>query len=319
MPTFLTTPKMPPELAARIEARVTGRKKGPAATTFAPRIPISVLLPAVAILLVVGIAVMSNWSTRRETARTRSELMTSIQQARASLAPEASYFLPVVESWVVRLAGPYEGDLVSDQVRLSGGLRAQLKRPVVYVRGPLTDLARSDQIPMAANASMKDSLLLCLLDPPSSTTEDEVLAKVRGANFTLLAPNIRRLHEAEAGLGVLRPSWEDRVGAAPDRKALASLQRDFTRAPIEDGKLAASAEVLVVAIDEPPEGEVRGAAADHPHAVRLGIVDLRSDTVLVRLRRPTNPSAVGAEARTAFGRAVAGCQTGVQLQDAAKE
>jgi hypothetical protein len=318
MPTFLTTPKMPPELAARIEASVRGKKKG-VAKMFAPSLPISVLLPVVAIVVVVGLAVMNTWSTRRETESMRRELTTSIHEARASLAPEASDFLPVAESWIVRLAGPYEGDMVSEQVRHSGGIRTQLKRPVVYFRGSLTDLARSDQIPMAAGASMKDSLLLCLLEPPSSTTEKEVLAKVRGENFTLFAPNIRRLHEAEAGLAVLRPSWEYRVQAAADRKALASLQRDFARAPMQDGKLAASAEVLVVAIDEPPEGEVRGAAADRPHVVRLGIVDLRSDTVLVRLRRPTNPSAVGDEARPAFGRAVAGCQTAVQMQDAAKE
>ena len=97
--------------------------------------------------------------------------------------------------------------------------------------------------------------------------------------------NIRRLWDAEAGLPLLSPQWAARVEAAPPGD-LAKLRKEFDRAPIDRAKLAARAGYLLVAMDEPPDGggptKLDGERA---HWVRVGLVDLSSETILLSMRK----------------------------------
>jgi len=126
------------------------------------------------------------------------------------MPPECADFLPKVESWITRLAGPYGGDLVTEQIHSSSALQAQMARNGLYVRGPTAKLAKAENFPEIASSSVKDSFLLCMLEPPESRSDKTVLSKVRGVNFAGVAPNIRRFYEAEIGLAVLQPWWETR-------------------------------------------------------------------------------------------------------------
>jgi hypothetical protein len=129
--------------------------------------------------------------------------------------------------------------------------------------------------------------------------------------------NVRRLHEAAAGLPVLLPPWAARVRQARDLPELQGLRRELERAPMAAAKQAARAEVLLVALDEPGDGkgptELDG---ERPHQVRVALVDLKSDRVLLRVRRQVDPSWISATARSEYAGGLDACALGYDLRSA---
>jgi hypothetical protein len=279
------------------------------------------LLPVTAVLVVVGLMMLSRWMAHRELEEARNELLQRLAGARASLPADAAHFLPSVQSWVARMAGPYEADAVSDELQKPGALQARLSRPGLFVRGNQSKLERSDQLIEAASGSAKDAVLLCMSDPPESRAEKAMLQKIQGANFAAVLPSVRRLYDAEAGLGPLQPAWEAKLRAASELKAVRNLNSEWLRAPLEDGKQAARAELLVVVVDEAPEVEPNADPADgrrpeeRPHAIRMGIVDLRAQAVLLRLRRSVDPGSYTTKMRAAHARAITGCIIAMEVRD----
>jgi hypothetical protein len=198
-----------------------------------------------------------------------------------------------------------------------------LARPAVYVRGPLSALASTQRIADAASSSMKDPLLVCLLDPPAARTEKALLAKVREVYGTALAttpqaPNVSRFAAAEAGLPFLLPPWAGRVRAAQDPEEIEKLDHELSRAPVEEAKRAVKADVLVAAMDEPGDGsgptELDGERA---HFVRVGIVDLAADKVLLRVRKHVEPSWISEAKRPQYAAGLDGCGLAMDVRDTA--
>ena len=222
------------------------------------------------------------------------------------------------------MAGAWEGDIVNDELRKPGALESRLSRPSLFVRGDLHKLSKPDQLMEAAVGSVKDAVLLCLSDPPDSREDKAVLQKIRGANFAAVLPSVRRFYDAEAGLRLLQPWWEAHVRSASELKVLQNLQAEWTRAPLEDGRLAANSELLLVVVNEPPEFEPNAEKWDgrrpeeRPHALRMGLVDLRAQTVLLRLRRKLDPSTFAPAMRAAHARAITGCLLAMDVRDAVK-
>ena len=143
-----------------------------------------------------------------------------------------------MESWLERSSGPYDGDLVADELRHPGALAALLSRPAVYVRGPLDAFHSSTVILAAAAASLKDPLLVCLIEPPSSRAEKVLFEKVRAAysrGAEQHTPNVLRLYEAEVGLPFLLPPWADKVREARTVEEIADLRRDLRARPDRGG------------------------------------------------------------------------------------
>jgi len=323
MATFLTTSKMHPELAARIEASVRGKQYTPGATKRLP--PRLVSLARAALVLVVGLAVYTVVSGRRhdraELERTRNALLDAVGAQSAWLSPEDKGAVTRAESWLMRSAGDYEGDLVTAELRAPGALAAVLARPAIYVRGPLGSFRSPALIADAAASSAKDSLLLCLIEPPASHVEKVMFDKVRlayggGTAVEERTSNVRRLHEAIVGLPLLLPPWSERVRAAPDGAELARLKRELERAPVARAKQAVRAEVLVAALDEPSDGggptELDGERA---HAVRIVLVDLASEKILLRTKKLVDPTWISLAKKSTYATGLDSCGLALDVHE----
>jgi hypothetical protein len=322
MATFLTTRKMDPALAARIEASVRGRDRKAAGATLPPRLVAVVRFAVIlaAVIMTCSFAIARRHE-RKEIDGTKAALLATVHGKAATLTAEDRGAVGRMESWLVRFSGPYEGDLVADELRSSGAFAALLARPSVYVRGPVAMFADPIKIAETAAASAKDSLLLCLLEPPASRLEKVMLPEVRiayGRGVTLEehTARVRRLHEAEVGLPFLHPRWSERVVNAEDPNELVRLRRDFEKAPIEAAKQAVRAGVLVFAMDEPGDGagptELDGERA---HAVRIGIVDLAAARPLLRLRKLVDPTWISLAKKSELASGLDGCGLALDVHE----
>jgi hypothetical protein len=297
MPTSLTNSRMDPALAARVEASVTGRRTAPGA---APRVRRMISLARLVLVLTAAFAIYSAVTTRQkartELAQKRLELLEIVQMHAAGVSPTDRGAVTRAEAWLRRLSGAYEGDLVPSELRADGALTAVLARPAIYVRGPIDAFRSPEDIASAAAASAKDALLLCLMHPPAARTERVLLEKVRvayagGPSMEEQTANVRRLDEAIVGLPFLQPEWSERVRTVEDAAELARMKRELEHAPIARAKQAAAAKLLVVAIDE--RGDGKGPTeldGERPHDVRIALVDLAAAKILLRVRKPVDPS-----------------------------
>lgn len=310
MGTFLTTAKMSPALAQRVETSVSGRKGNAALVR---RV---IAMARVAIVATVAVAIYSvvghRRQERRELEADRARLLERVSAASAGLGLSEKEAVARTEPWLVRLAGPYEGDLVSEELRSAPAFRARLREPAVYLRGPLVSLRSAEGIAAAAAASAKDAVLYCLFDPPSARTEVAVLEKARVGRTTAAmeetTPDVRRFDDAVLGLPFLLPDWSDRVRAAEDGAALVRLRHAFDRAPIDRAKKAATAALLIVAIDE--EGDGKGPTeldGERPHDIRLVLVDTRTGRDVFRFRRHVDPAWISKERRPTHSASLDGC------------
>ena len=327
MASFLTTPKMDPALAARIEASVRGRHRLTAAgATMPPR-----LVAVLRFAFVLGVVVLTCWfaiarrQDRREIDGTKAALLASVHGRAATLTAEDRGAVARMESWLVRFSGPYEGDLVADELRAPGAITALLARPSVYVRGPIAMFAEPATVAKVAAMSAKDALLLCLLEPPDSHVEKTMLSTVRiaygrGATMEEHTPKVRRLHDAEVGLPFLLPAWSERVLVAEDPNELLRLRRDFEKAPIEAAKEAVRAGLLLFVMDEQGDGagptELDGERA---HAVRVGIIDLAAARTVLRLRKLVDPTWISLAKKSEFASGLDGCGLALDVHESVRK
>ena len=132
--------------------------------------------------------------------------------------------------------------------------------------------------------------------------------------------HVRRLEEAQLGLPFLTPAWQRDVESTTTRADLERMRVAFERAPIQAAKRAAKAKFLLFAMDEPGVGpgptELDGERA---HPVRVGLVDLSSSKVLLRLRRMVDPSWISAAERAEYSRGLDSCKLALDVHDSVKE
>lgn len=325
MASFLTTSRMDPALAARIEASVRGRKRKPGGPLLSPRLVALVRVGIVLAIAFVGYSVAgARRRDRLEIDKARSSLLDAVRVQSTSLTPEEKTSVVRADSWLVRFTGTYEGDLVADELHAPGALKTTLGRPAIYVRGQLGSFVNPARIAEAAQTSAKDALLLCLMEPPTGKGEKVLLGAVRiayagGATMEEHTPNVRRLHEAIVGLPLLMPEWSERVQRSEDPSELAKFRRELDRAPIDRAKQAARASVLVVAMDEPSDGggptELDGERA---HAIRIGIVDLASSKVLLRMRKLVDPSWISLAKKSEYAIGLDSCGLAFDVAEAVR-
>lgn len=319
MATFLTTSKMDPALAARIDASVRGRRKRPG-STIAPRV-VAVLRVAAfgAIVALVGWFVTTRSHERRDVEQARATLLDDVRQKSASLTRYDNECVTRATSWLVGFAASDEIDFVGEELRAPGAFDAILARPVVYVRGAIGAFSSTAGIVDAASASTKDPFVLCLAQPPSSRTEKLFLAKVRtayagGVPVESATENVRRLYDAIAGLPLLQPPWSARVQAAQEMSELEKLRRQLDRAPVEKAKQAAKAGLLLFAMDELGDGPTE-LDGERRHGVRVGLVDMTSSKVLLRLRKIVDPKWISIALRPEFSAGLDGCALAIDVHE----
>lgn len=321
MATFLTNAKMAPALAARIETSVRGRRSGSGGTVALRRF-VSGFRLVLLVFVVAAIASVVRMRHRNkvELERARDALLSRIHAQAGLLAPEDRRAIARIEPWLVRGSGPYEGDVIADELRDPSALASVLSRPLVYVRGPTTDFDGRAGIATTAATSLKDAFLLCLIEPPASRTESALLAKVHGAyaggaRMESRTSNVRRLHDAEAGLPFLQPSWEAQVRAEADLAELSRLNRAFTTAPTERALTAARARLLLYAMDD--SGDRSGVSeldGERPHDVRIGLVELGAGRVLLRLRKHVDPSWISIPNRPEYASGLDSCALALDVR-----
>lgn len=321
MATFLTNAKMAPALAARIEASVRGRRGGHSGTVALRRFVSGFRLVLLVSVIATSVSLIRmRHRNKVELERARDALLARIHTQTGSLAPEDRKALARIEPWLVRASGAYEGDLIANELREGGAVASVLSRPLVYVRGPTSDFDGRTGIAATAATSLKDAFLLCLLEPPASRAESALLAKVHGAygggaRLESRTSNARRLHDAEAGLPFLQPSWEAQVKAERDAAELTRLERAFTAAPIERALKAARARLLLYAMDDAGDrGGLSELDGERPHDVRIGIVDLRAGKVLLRLRKRVDPSWISLSSRPQYASGLDSCALALDVR-----
>jgi hypothetical protein len=321
MPTLLVTSKMAPELARRVQASVSGKKRGPGQKARSPSV-VALLRVVTLTLLIAAVSgvIALRQRDRDEVESLRAALLETVAKTSASLTPEDRQTLPRVERALIRAGGAYEGDVVEASLRSKAGLSALLAKPLLYVRGSIDGFATPAAIAETARASQKDAFLVCLLDPPSGRTERALLDRVYVAHSSRArvderTPNALPLYDAEAGAPFLSPEFAGRVRELGDRRRLKELTASVERAPLVQASRAAKARTLVFMMDEAADratpAELDGERARH---VRVGVVDLASDRVLLRLRRFVDPTWISEKRRTEYAQGLNACALSLDVR-----
>lgn len=316
MATFLTTPRMSPELAARVEASVSGRRGGESSrrgTALARFAALGVIVAgAIAFFL-------AKPSCRDDVDQERAVFLAEIRAATDDVTADDLAMVARVSGWLASHVGAYEGDLVAKELRDSAGFYAAIGRPIVYLRGPIERLATTDGIASAAEDSFRDAFVLCLVSPPDKRTERALVSRARTA-FTggeVAGASVERLESALVAAPVLDPAWVERVKSASTQKEIGSLRSALKKAQLDTAKRAMKSELLLALIDEPKEGdrpsELDGA---NPHHVRVVLVEVATGEVLLRLRRFVDPSWISEGARVEYATGVNACELAMDVRAA---
>ncbi len=291
MATFLTTPRMNPALRARVERAASHRRRAREQAarlglhgTFAGRekLRLARVLPVLVLLVVGALGTGMYLYQKRLVDRERAALLEALVERRSGLPAGHERFLGAVDHFVTETAGDTAPpDTVDASLKAPGALDALLRRPAVYVRGAAADLRDSQRLDDASHASLKDAFLLCLIHPPASSSERDLLAKVKGVYFAGAkvdedTATVRRLTEARVGLGFLGGSFEDAARRMTELAGLRKMRKDLDAAPLDLAKKALGAELLVMVADTASPTSTREA--------RVLLVDLTTSTVLLRAR-----------------------------------
>ncbi len=319
MGTFLTTPKMSPELAARVEAAVTGK---PAAAKMSPKVV--ALLRFFGIVGFVGIIVWL-FVVRRQAAlaleANRNEILAQLHEQTSQVTEKDRAMLPQIEKWVAEQSKEYEGDLIDDSLR-GAGMMATLSRPIMYIRGPVEGFKTVQGLADMGQTTYRDAFLLCLFDPPAKSTEKTLRDTAR----VVLAPNsernkatahVVRFHNARAGLPYFSPQWEERLRGLDNSRELNEMRKKLNGAMLEESVRAIKARLLLVVMDEPKDGkgptEIDGA---NRHYVRVLLQDLDADKALLRQRKLVDPAWIPTDRRGEHSNGMNSCELGMEVRAA---
>lgn len=161
MPTLLTTSRMSPALAARVEASVRGGSRGGGEGRLLRQAVLGMRI-LLLLAIVAGIVALVRMRQREsdEVQRSREGLLAKVRAHATALAPEDRRAVARIEPWLVRGSGQYEGDVIAEELKGPGALASFLSRPLVYVHGPTAEFDGPSGIAAAAATSQKDAFLL---------------------------------------------------------------------------------------------------------------------------------------------------------------
>ena len=236
----------------------------------------------------------------------RSQVMAKQRAIAVSLGPKILPFREQVEGWVRELAAPFPGNFVEP----SASLEKISTSPGVYFRLRMANTNSVKAIRVAARGSLRDGFTSCLFvqvgapDP----TKGPVCRVTSDCSSGLLCnewnvcsepPRPYNMRLAYRALRVLSSDWTDEVHEADTELGLNAYDRDLDSVAKRDVPVAiellSRSRFFTLVLDEDPEGGVPSAAADPPegldervqrtaHPARIGIWDLKSQSLLLRLR-----------------------------------
>ncbi len=323
MPTLLATRKMSPELRQRIEASVSGRRAG-GVGRLSPRWMMVLRGGTLATVLALTCWILaSHKAADRKLESARQDLLGRWRREASGMSASDKALVERVAPWVEEATAGYQGDWIGSELEASSALAVTLKRPIVYLRGPLEVLKTPSGMREVAVSSGADALVLCLIDPPEDRTERQLLGRVRsaygrGKRMQVASAHVERLGVAVLGLPYLSDGWAQKVREASDARELSRLRASFESAPLKRARAAARAELLLLAVDEPGDVSVPAELdGERPHSVRISLVDLRSHKLLLRLRHAVDPSWLSAGTRAEYARGMDDCALALDVHGAA--
>lgn len=320
MGTFLTTSKMDPALAARVEASVTGKPVG-TGKSISPRAMAFLRFAGIigAIGIVAWIAIVRRQANDALEAD-RNSLLAQLHEHSSQATPGDKTLLPRVEAWVREHSGEYEGDLVDDSVR-GEHMAATLANPILYLRGPIDGFKTPQGIVDMAPTTFRDAFVLCLFDPPEKATEktlrDSAKAVFSNGDRMQKVAHVSRFHVARVGLPFLQPQWEEGVKRTEDSRQIAEKRKLLKQAQLENAVKAMKSRLLLAVMDEPKDGngtsEIDGA---NRHYVRVMLVDMEADKVLLRQRKLVDPAWIPTSRRSDYASGINSCELGMEVRAA---
>ncbi|MBW2458798.1 MAG: hypothetical protein JRI68_30140, partial [Deltaproteobacteria bacterium] len=296
MGTYLTNSKMGPELRARIEASVTGRR-GPSRTVLTPRVRAVV---RIAVLLVVAgalFAFVRQWrESSHELDQAKAALLADLDRLRGARQPRGEPLVRAVGRWLSEAAKVPGDELLDPSLREPAALASLLDQPLVYLRAPAGAVTAPSWLGRLEPDPAMDAFVACLLSPPAGRAERDLVAMVEaayrgGAALAKETAQAHRLQVVVLAKPFFEDSWRELVQDARTVSAVAELRLAMEQAHLERAAQVERAGLLVYLLDEPKKAgtasELDGASE---HVIRLGIVDLAAATPLLRIRRLVDPS-----------------------------
>lgn len=260
--------------------------------------------------LAVGLATFSVVYWRIEQGRLESEKSAVMAKQRAVARSLGSKLVPLrdrIEGWVAELAGAYAGDLVAE----GASFERVSRQPGVYLRLHVTEATSARGVRKAAQGSLRDGFTSCLfVDQSAPRTAPEVRCRTTSdCEAGFLCNEYRvcarpshpyNLRLAYRALRVLSTEWTDELHEASSALAVAAYDRDLAAVVRSDVPVAidllSRAKYFTALLDEhapaglPPELPDAGESQEErlqrvAHPVRVGIWDLNTGKLVLRLRR----------------------------------
>lgn len=253
------------------------------------------------------------------------------------------------EKWTMELAkGGFEPDFIAPAFKASaaqGGEAPLFKRPGIYLRVSRDQARLPENIRTAAKASLRDAFTSCLLHTPHLTQHQGQACKLskecpqgqlcNEASVCSVPAQPFNLRLAYHGLRVLNEKWVRDVQSsgdgASDALVLRRYEMDIDSATSNDvplvNELLQKSEFFLVVVDEipddfkaPADGTAALAVQSETHPARIGLYDLKSGEMLMRLHRTadaTIPAIPGdAESIDAQRRQILNCALAQEVRGA---
>lgn len=260
-------------------------------------------------------AVVYWWLAERELQSQKARLMAKQRAVVQSLGPRIFPFRDAIEKWTIELAGSWRGDQIAPSPDL-GRVRTS---PGVYLRLRLKNARDATKIAEAAGRSLHDGFTSCFFvqqgapDPRKGShceTPGQCQPGLLCNEWNVCAPPPRpyNMRLAYRALRVLSGEWTDALHEASTDLAVRMRERDLESVTKNDVPIAievlSRAKYFTVVLDEDPATGLPAAVKDAgpeteeervqraAHAARVGIWDLHSQQVVLRVRRQASGSFV---------------------------
>lgn len=322
MASFLTTKKMGPQLRARIETSLTGRRSEKRRAKVTPLIVAT--LRAGLLLFAIAMTVSFFVKKRGQESRVstlRAEVLAAHDKASSGLRKRDKELRQRVEIAVAQALNTYRGDVLSEEVRDPALFRELLQKPGIYLRASIRDLKKPEGLKLAAENSLKDAFLVCLLDPPPGTKEREMVERVyvayrSGPELDKATLPFFRLQAGLAFLPIFEAPWRESVLHAKELSGLQYLKKTIERAPIDVARAVARSETMLILLDEEKlPGSPSEFDGSSKHFVQVHLVKLDSQTTVLRLRRLVDPEWISENRRLRYASGLLACRLAKELRD----
>jgi hypothetical protein len=235
----------------------------------------------------------------------KAAVMAKQRAVAAALGPKVQPFRDQVETWARELAG----DGPSDFIAPGDGLKTLREAPGVYLRLRQANAKSPATVRKSAQASLLDGFTSCLFVSPTGlqtegkachvTAECEPGQLCNEWNVCAPVPRPYNMRLAYRALRVLSSEWTNDLHEADTDLAVNAYDRDLDSVAKHDVPVAVEilnkARFLTLVVDEDPTGGLPKEPPDSqetpeqhlqrlPHFARIGIWDLSTRALLLRLR-----------------------------------